>query len=56
VDRDTRFHDIRGMAATTAAEEGLDYQAMLGHTDRRMSERYIKKHRTIRAPSLKRRL
>lgn len=56
VDRDTRFHDIRGMAATTAAEEGLDYQAMLGHTDKRMSERYIKKHRTIRAPSLKRRL
>jgi integrase len=56
VDRDTRFHDIRGMSATTAEEEGLDYQAMLGHTSKKMSDRYIKRLRTINAPTLKRRL
>lgn len=56
VDRDTRFHDIRGMSATTAEEEGLDYQAMLGHTSKKMSDRYIKRLRTIKAPTLKRRL
>jgi integrase len=56
VERDTRFHDIRGMSATTAEEEGLDYQAMLGHTSKKMSDRYIKRLRTINAPTLKRRL
>lgn len=56
VDPDTRFHDIRGMAATTAAEEGLNYQAMLGHTTKRMSDRYVKARQTIKAPTLKRRL
>lgn len=56
VAKDTRFHDIRGKAATDAAAEGLDYQAMLGHTSRAMSDRYVKAKRTISAPTLKRRL
>lgn len=56
VDRDTRFHDIRGKSATDAADEGMDYQAMLGHTTKAMSDRYIKRIRTIKAPSHKRRV
>lgn len=56
VDRDTRFHDIRGKAATDAADEGMDYQAMLGHTTKAMSDRYVKTRRTINAPSHKRRV
>lgn len=56
VAKDTRFHDIRGMAATTAYEEGLDYQAMLGHTSQKMSDRYLKRRKTIKAPSLRKRL
>ena len=54
--KDARFHDIRGKAATDAADEGLDYQALLGHTSRKMSDRYVKTRRTIKAPTLKRRL
>jgi len=56
VDRDTRFHDIRGKAATDAADEGMDYQAMLGHTTKAMSDRYVKIRRTINAPTHKRRV
>lgn len=56
VDKDTRFHDIRGMAATQAADDGIDYQAMLGHTSKKMSDRYVKARQTIKAPTLKRRL
>ena len=53
---DTRFHDIRGKAATDAADEGMDYQAMLGHTSKKMSDDYVKTRRTINAPSHKRRV
>jgi integrase len=53
---DARFHDIRGKAATDAFEAGEDYQAMLGHSTKRMSDRYVKARRTIKAPTLKRRL
>lgn len=56
VDRDTRFHDIRGKSATDAADDGMDYQAMLGHTTKAMSDRYIKTRRTIKAPTHKRRV
>lgn len=56
VERDTRFHDIRGKGATDAADAGLDYQAMLGHTTKKMSDKYVKSRRTINAPSLKRRV
>lgn len=53
---DARFHDIRGKAATDAADEGMDYQAMLGHSSKKMSDRYIKSRRTVKAPALKRRV
>ena len=53
---DARFHDIRGKAATDAADEGMDYQAMLGHADKKMSDRYVKSRRTVNAPTHKRRV
>jgi integrase len=53
---DTRFHDIRGKAATDAADEGMDFQAMLGHTSQKMSDAYVKTRRTVNAPSHKRRV
>lgn len=43
---DARFHDIRGKAATDGKGEGLDYQAMLGHSKRDMSDRYVRARAT----------
>lgn len=45
--RDTKienihFHDIRAKAATDAKKLGQDYQALLGHANRTMSDRYVK--------------
>lgn len=53
---DVVFHDIRGKAATDAKADSLDYQAMLGHSSRAMSDRYVKGIETVRAPSLRRKL
>lgn len=39
---DVHFHDIRGNAATEAKKQGQDYQAILGHASKSMSEKYIK--------------
>jgi len=39
---DAHFHDIRGKAATGGKRVGLDYQALLGHSTKAMSDRYIK--------------
>lgn len=39
---DVHFHDIRGKAATDAKRLGQDYQALLGHTTKAMSDSYIK--------------
>lgn len=36
------FNDIRGKAATDAKKLGMDYQKLLGHTNKAMSDRYIK--------------
>lgn len=41
-DNDLIFHDIRGKAATDAKALGLDYQALLGHATRAMSDKYIR--------------
>ena len=54
--KDARFHDIRGKAATDAADAGLDYQALLGHATKKMADRYVKTRRTIKAPTLAKRL
>jgi len=39
---DAHFHDIRGKSATDAKRAGIDYQALLGHTTKAMSDSYIK--------------
>ena len=39
---DVHFHDIRGKAATEAKQNGQDYQSLLGHASRAMSEKYVK--------------
>lgn len=51
---DATPRDIRAKAGTDAEAEGEDYQALLGHTSRAMSDRYLKKKRTVVAPTLKR--
>lgn len=53
---DARFHDLRGKSATDAADAGMDYQAMLGHASKKMSDRYVKTRRTVNAPTHKRRV
>lgn len=40
--KEVHFHDIRAKSATDAKEVGLDYQALLGHSTRAMSDRYIR--------------
>lgn len=39
---DAHFHDIRAKAATDGKHEGIDYQALLGHSTKAMSDRYVK--------------
>lgn len=39
---DAHFHDIRAKSATDAKRDGIDYQALLGHSTKAMSDRYIK--------------
>lgn len=39
---DFHFHDIRAKSATDAKRDGLDYQQLLGHSSREMSDRYVK--------------
>lgn len=53
---DAQIRDIRKKAATDAERQGIDYQALLGHTDRKMSERYIAGTRVIRAEPLRKRI
>lgn len=48
-----QFRDIRAKAATDAEAAGMDYQAMLGHATKAMSDRYVKRMRTIRATPLR---
>jgi integrase len=53
---DAQFRDIRAMAAKAAKEGGQDFQTLLGHTTRAMSERYIKGRQTIKAEPVRRKL
>lgn len=52
--KDVHFHDIRGNAATEAKKQGQDYQAILGHASRAMSEKYIKAREIERVQTVKR--
>lgn len=53
---DAQFRDIRAMAAKAAKEGGQDFQALLGHTTRAMSDRYIKGRQTVKAEPVRRKL
>lgn len=39
---DANIHDLRAMAGTEAQAQGHDPQALLGHTDRKMTKRYLR--------------
>ena len=39
---DARIHDIRAMAATDARAQGIDPQALLGHTDAATTRIYLR--------------
>lgn len=51
-----QFRDIRAMAAKAANEGGQDYQALLGHTTKAMSDRYLKGRRVIVAEPVQRKI
>lgn len=53
---DAQFRDVRAMAAKAAKADGLDYQALLGHTTRAMSDRYIKGRQVVKAEPVRRKL
>ncbi len=53
---DAQFRDIRAMAAKQGKADGIDYQALLGHTTKAMSERYIKGRQTVVAEPVRRKL
>lgn len=44
--KDARIHDIRAKALTDAKRQGLDPQLLAGHTDARMTARYIRLRET----------
>jgi integrase len=48
------FHDIRAKAATDAKAMGMDYQSLLGHTTKAMSDKYIRDRETSRITTLPR--
>jgi len=54
--KDVVFHDIRGKSATDAKRSSIDYQALLGHTSKSMSDRYIKLEEAQRVESLQRKI
>lgn len=46
---DVVIHDLRAMAGTEAEAQGVDPQKLLGHTDRKMTERYLRDRRITEA-------
>ncbi|MFZ4398320.1 MAG: tyrosine-type recombinase/integrase [Kiritimatiellia bacterium] len=53
---DAQFRDIRAMAAKAAEAGGQDYQSLLGHTTRQMSNHYLKGRRTVVADPVRQKL
>lgn len=51
-----QFRDIRAKSGTDAESAGQDYQALLGHASKRMSERYLRGRRTTVAEPLRKKL
>lgn len=56
VDASAQFRDIRAMAAAAANADGQDFQNLLGHTSRAMSERYLKAKQTFVVDPVRRKL
>ena len=54
--KDAHFHDIRGKSATDMKRGGGDYQALLGHSTKAMSDSYIKIEEAQRVNVLQRKL
>lgn len=48
------IHDLRAMSGTEAEKQGHDPQALLGHTDKKMTQRYLRDKQVpvVRGPSL----
>ena len=46
------FHDIRAKAATDAKALGIDYQALLGHASKAMSDKYLRQREIDRVEVL----
>jgi integrase len=46
---DARIHDLRAKSLTDAKRQGLDPQTLAGHTDPRMTDRYIRARETPQA-------
>ena len=51
-----QFRDIRSKAATDADMDGQDAQKLLGHANRKMTERYIRQRRVTTVEPVKRKL
>lgn len=46
---DVVIHDLRAMSGTEAEAQGVDPQKLLGHTDRKMTERYLRDRKITEA-------
>lgn len=53
--RDVTLHDLRAMAGTDADAQGLDATALLGHTDRRTTQSYLrdKRPKVVAGPAVR---
>lgn len=51
-----QFRDLRSKAATDAAELNQDYQAILGHTSKAMSDKYVKQFATQKVTPLRKKI
>lgn len=49
---EVHFHDIRAKAATDAKSLGLNYQALLGHASKAMSDKYLRQREIERVETL----
>jgi integrase len=49
---DIQVRDIRAKAATEAKDNGQDYQSLLGHSTKAMSDRYIKNRKAVKVEPL----
>ncbi len=53
---DAQFRDLRSKAATDAENTGQDYQAILGHTSKAMSDKYVKQYKVDKVTPLRKKI